>query len=472
MRRHALTPAALLLAAACSAPTAIPPATADAPGDAPTVAPATTSTPRSPPSASATASDWPTYHRDLARTGATTEVASFSAVERAWQTEALDGDVYAEPLVVGGRAIVATERNVVYAFDARTGAPLWKRALGRPVDAGTLPCGNIRPVSGITGTPAVDVTAGLVYLVAFEQDPAHHHELYAVDLATGEVRFHRAIDPPGADPRVHQQRAALALANGNVYVAYGGLLGDCGPYHGWVVGTKAGTATADLLSYQVPTRREGGIWAPSGIAVDASGRLYVATGNSDTSGSFDLSDSVLRLSPGLALEDHWAPVDWLALSRADIDIGSVGPTLLPSGLVVEGGKNGVVYLLRAERLGQIGGELAKVQACAGIFGGFAYAADVVYVPCTDGIAGVRVSEQSLRVMWRGPRAANGPPIVAGGAVWVTNYNGGVLYALDPASGAVRAQQTLGAMQHFTTPTAFGDLILVAAGGRLVALRMR
>jgi outer membrane protein assembly factor BamB len=415
--------------------------------------------------------DWPTYHRDSERTGAANEVAGFSGVDPAWQTDVLSGDVYAEPLVVAGKVIVATERNTVYAFDVTSGAQDWRAVLGTPVDAGTLPCGNISPVTGITGTPVVDTQAGVVYVVAFEQPT--HHELYAIDLASGAVRYHRGIDPPGADPRVHQQRAALALANGYVYVAYGGLAGDCGNYHGWVVGAQAGAASGDLLVYQVPARREGGIWAPSGIAADANGRIFVVTGNSDSSGTYDYNDAVLRLAPDLKVEDYWAPTNWLSLSRSDTDIGSTGPTLIANGMIVEAGKNGILYLLRADRLGGIGGEAQKLQVCGAVFGGFAAAAGVVYVPCTDGVAAVMVTtEETMRTLWRGPRGASGPPIVAAGALWVTDPSTGALFALDLSSGQVRFERSLGAMQHFTTPTAFRDLILVAAGGRVVALRVR
>lgn len=422
-------------------------------------------------SANAGGSGWPTYHGDNARTGVSRDVASFTNVDVAWQTDVLEGDVYGEPIVVGGLAIVATERNVVYAFDARTGAQRWTARFGTPVDASTLPCGNIRPVSGITSTLVADARAGFVYAVAFEQP--YHHELYALDLATGSVRFHRTVDPPAADPRVHQQRAALTLANGNVYVPYGGLLGDCGPYRGSIVGASTASADVPLLSYVVPANRQAGIWAPPGIAVDANGRLYAATGNSDSSGSFDMNDAILRLSPELKVEDYWAPSDWLALSRADIDVGSVGPTLLPGGLAVEAGKNGYLYLLRAGELGKIGGEVAKLKVCGSVFGGFAFADGVAYVPCSDGLAAVRVDGTTLRALWRGPRSSSpGSAIVAGGAVWVTDPVGGTLWALDPANGNVRFQKSVGKMQHFTTPSASGDTIYIAADGRLVAFRMR
>ncbi len=468
--------AAVLIVAslcACDAGGGAVVASPTSPAAAVTGAPSTAASGTSRPSASTKASaagDWPTYHGDDARTGTRTDVASFSSVDVAWQTDLLGADVYAEPIVALGTVIVATERNVVYAFDARTGQRRWRTALGPPVDATTLPCGNIRPVTGITGTPVADAKAGLVYVVAFEH--GYHHELYAIELSSGAVRFHRNVDAPGADPKVHQLRSALSLANGRVYLAYGGLAGDCGAYRGTVVGAPAASADGALVVYRVPVDREGGIWAPSGMAVDANGRIFAVTGNSDTSGAFDYNDSVVRLSPELALEDHWAPSDWLSLSRSDTDIGSIGPTLLPDGLLIESGKNGVLYLLRASKLGGIGGELARLKVCGSVFGGFAFADGVAYVPCSDGLAAVRVEGTAMRVLWRGPRATIGPPIVSGGAVWVTDYDSGTLYALDLATGATRVQRSIGAMQHFTTPTAFLDEILVVGGGRLVALRLR
>ncbi|HYK98496.1 MAG TPA: PQQ-binding-like beta-propeller repeat protein, partial [Candidatus Acidoferrales bacterium] len=381
-----------LVLASCGAPavpvaSAAPTASAAAPSPVgPSASPAPTASPS--PTSKVSVSDWPTYHRDQARTGFSAEVASFTTVEPAWQSDALNGDVYAEPLVVGGYAIVATERNVVYSIDAKTGAQHWRTTLGTPVTANTLPCGNIGPVTGITGTPVADANAGLVYVVAFETPL--HHQLYALDLASGEIRFQRAVDAPGNDPRVHQQRSALSLANGRVYIAYGGLAGDCGPYRGTVVAVSASSAAGDLEFYRVPANREGGMWAPSGLAVDPNGKVYAVAGNSDTSGRFDMNDSLLRFAPDLALEDYWAPADWLSLSRSDTDIGSVGPTLIPNDRVIESGKNGVLYVMRASALGGIGGQGASLKVCGSVFGGFAFANGVAYVPCSDGVAAVQI----------------------------------------------------------------------------------
>ena len=150
----------------------------------------------------------------------------------------------------------------------------WQQHVGEPVRRSTLPCGDIYPL-GITGTMVYDPASQLVFAVAEVTGP--HHDLVGIDVTTGQLRVRRGIDPPTDNPKVLQQRAALALSSGRVYVAYGGLYGDCGDYHGWVLASAA-DGQGPVLSYRVPTTREGGIWAPSGPAVDTAGNLYVAVG--------------------------------------------------------------------------------------------------------------------------------------------------------------------------------------------------
>src|SRR6202166_1008281 len=207
----------------------------------------------------------------------------------------VDGDVYASPLIVAGHVIIATENNTVYSLDLFTGAPLWKIHLGAPVDAGSLPCGDIGPVTGITGTPAADPVAGRLYVVAFLS--THHHMLFTLSLADGSVVSQQDIDPAGSNPAVEQERGALALGADFVYVPLGGLYGDCGQYHGYLVAVPLAGGAA--TTYTVPSAREAGIWSPQGPTIGPDGDVYVVSGNGASQSSFDFSNAVVELSPDL-----------------------------------------------------------------------------------------------------------------------------------------------------------------------------
>jgi outer membrane protein assembly factor BamB len=425
-----------------------------------TTLPPTTSTATVTAAPPARTESWPTYHRDNARTGAATLGPALGRVRRLWSAP-VDGPVYAEPLVVGGRVIAATENDSVYAFDAAGGRLLWRAHLGTPVAGDSLPCGNLDP-SGITGTPVADPASKTVYAVVYRA--GFRHELVALDLPTGAVRWRRPIDPPGGNFKTEQQRAALALSRGRVYVSYGGLFGDCGTYHGWVVGAPASGPAGALTTYQVPSQNEGAIWAPSGPAIDREGNLYVATGNGSSS-SFDFGNAVIRLTPRLASTSFFAPTDAGSLNSADADLGSTGPALLPGARAFIIGKSGVGYLLDTAHLGGVGHALASINLGAA-FGGDAFAAGMLYVPTTSGIVAVRVARDRLEQVWS-QGAASLPPIVAGPAVWALS-GGGTLYQLDPGSGQVRYQASVGEPAHFATPAAGDGRVYVAAGGRVQA----
>jgi outer membrane protein assembly factor BamB len=304
---------------------------------------------------------------------------------------------------------------------------------------------------------------GTVWVVAFVR-PAHH-ELVAVDLASGQVRSRRAVDPPGADPTVEQQRGALGLANGMVYVPYGGLFGDCGAYHGYVVGAPVEGGAQSV--WQAPTAREGGVWAPPGPAIDAAGRLFVTTGNGSSTTKFDGGDAVVRLSPSLVQQDFFAPANWLELNENDTDLGSVSPALLPGGAVFQIGKEGVGYLLDGNRLGGVGGERFQSQVCRSAFGGTAVSGASVFVPCRDGLVALTVSADRFTVAWRGPSSPAGTPMVSGGLVWELTPDG-TLFGLDPGTGAVRFHDTPGTTAHFPAVAALDGQLFVPAGTRVVA----
>jgi outer membrane protein assembly factor BamB len=412
--------------------------------------------------------DWTTYHRDNARSGYLPGLPDPTRLTPAWSAR-LDGAVYGQPLVVGDRVLVATEADSLYALELGTGAVQWRTNIGKPVPLSELPCGNIDPL-GITGTPVYDPATGLVFAVAEVTGPAHL--LVGVDARSGRVRVRRGADVPGMPPGPHQQRAALALSQGRVYVAYGGLFGDCGDYRGRVVASRT-DGGGPLLAFQVPTTREGGIWGASGPAVDGHGRLYVAVGNgAATGGAWDRSDSVLRLSPELRLEDGFAPTRWAQDNAADADLGSMGPLLLPDGLVFAAGKSGLGYLLRADHLGGVGGQLVERPVCAA-FGGAAVVGSTLYVPCTDGLRQVRVQPGArLEPGWQAPAQVSGSPVVGGRTVYSLDPAGGILYALDADRGRVRASMPVGQTSRFATPTLAGGLVLVGTLTGVVALTPR
>jgi polyvinyl alcohol dehydrogenase (cytochrome) len=437
-------------------------------GSGPTSSPVTSVAPPTSSPIGILGDDWPEYHGGPQRTGLGAAEPALGTPKLAWNV-AVDGAVYASPLIVAGHVIVATENNSVYALDLFSGAAVWKTHLGAPVVSSTLPCGNISPVSGITGTPAADPASGRLYVVAFLS--GFQHVMFTLNLIDGSVIGQRTVDPVGSNPSTQQQRGALAIASGYVYVTLGGLFGDCGDYHGYVAAMPQAGGTA--LAYRTPVAREAGIWSPAGATFDpTSGSVYVATGNGEPTSTFGYSNSVIEFSSHLQVQSYFAPTNWGALDSGDVDLGSLGVTVLPSqGLVLAAGKEGVAYLLRAGKLGGIGGQIASLKVCDSAFGGTARSADekTVWMPCTGGLVALSVSAGSITVAWRAARPRLGSPILAAGALWAVEPDSATLFALDPATGAVLYSLSIGAVEHFSTPAATTGFVVAPAGTHVIAL---
>ena len=458
-----------LLVAACTSPTARPRAS-----ETPST-PAVTTTHTGAPITSAPASstappapaDWITYHFDAARSGDYPSMPVITRAPHLVATVRLDAPVYASPLVIGGLVIVATERDSVYALTT-AGRIVWRRQLGAPAPRAALPCGNIDP-SGITGTPVYDAGTGLVYVVAEHADPVRH-DAVALDARTGTVAWTRALPLSGTSQDAMQQRSALTITAGRVWIAFGGRAGDCGQYRGTLVGIPLDGAGA-AITFTVPTAREGGIWSPPGPSVDAQGRLYVPVGNgaAGPGDRYDYSDSVLGITAGGTLFTSFSPTTWASDNAADLDLGSQGPTLV-GPWVFAAGKSGTAYVLRLGRLGGIGGQVSQAQLCAS-FGGTAVVGEAVYVPCTDGLRAVVVdSAGRLHVRWHAAASITGSPVVAGGRVWSLDVSAGVLFGLSPASGASLSRVAVGPVSRFATPAVYGSDLFVPtlAGLAIVA----
>jgi outer membrane protein assembly factor BamB len=390
-------------------------------------------------------------------------------VRRSW-TAAVDGAVYAQPLIVGTEVIVATENDTVYALDTSSGAVRWSRHLAAPVTGG-LPCGNVDP-SGITGTPVADVATGRLWVVTFTDQPSYQHTLWELDLATGRTESQRPIDVSGSDPSAQQERGALVLLGSRVYVPFGGLYGDCSDYKGRVVGAPV-SGSGPLVTFTTPNQRQAGIWAPAGEAV-RDGSLYVATGNGTPYDQVDDSDSVLRLSPDLQVEDRFTPANFESLSADDQDLGSTAPALLPDGLIFQIGKQGVGYLLDGTRLGGTGGQLASSKMCEGGFGGDAVDGDTVVFSCYNSLRAVTVTPgpdgaaPGLRALWSVTGDNPGPPIIAGGVVWDVNHNGTLSGHRLSDGTSVFSASTAPVDTDFPSLSASGSLLVVPGADTVVS----
>lgn len=428
-----------------------------------------------PPDASLAASSasWTVYHGSSLGSGVDNSGVTFSPATRAWVSPSLDGQIYGEPLEATGRVYVATEDDTVYALAANTGSVLWSTHVGSPVPSSALPCGDISPSVGITGTPVIDESRGEIFAVADEYVNAHAaHHLVGLDIFTGAVVQDQLVDPPGQDPLAILQRTGLNLSGTEVVFGYGGNDGDCSTYHGWVMGVPE--AGGPQLTYKVDSaagEREGAIWMGGAAPeVDGSGNIWVAAGNgsvTSSSGPYDFSDSVLELSSSLKLLQYFAPTAWYSDNARDADLGSASPALMSNGTVFQAGKSQTGYLLNQGALGGIGGQLTSATVCTGstVDGGTVVSGTDVFIPCRGGIEDVHTnpSPASVSVAWQAGNGANGPPILAGGLVW--SIGGSTLYGFSPTAttGNPQPVQSLsvgGEANHFPTASV-GDGLLLA-----------
>lgn len=340
-----------------------------------------------------------TNRYDGARTGANLSESTLTAANVSRDTFGklysypVDGSVYAQPLyipsvTIGGVArnvlYVATMNDKVYAFDADrpSGTPLWMRdftsASVTPVPITDITADNKNIVGniGIQGTPVIDTSTGTIYLLARtkENGSVYVQRLHALDITTGASRSGSPVTITGSvsgtapdstpgpggqvvtfNPKMQSQRAALALSNGVVLIAWASHE-DLKPYHGWIMGYDAATLAKVATFCVTPDAYEGGVWqggrAPT---IDAAGNAYFVTGNGAWDGSRNFGNSVLKFSVnrgGMSLLSYFTPGNYETLNVKDDDLGGSSFTLLPgTNLMLGGGKEGILYLLDAASLG-------------------------------------------------------------------------------------------------------------------------
>src|SRR6266550_4389040 len=349
-----------------------------------------------------------TQHNDNTRSGwnanetvlntGNVNVQSFGAVF----TLPVDDQVYAQPLVVANVPIsngyhnvvfVATVNNTLYAFDGDDGRLEWRKNFTHPgmrapknTDMYNA-CGgqytNFSGNIGIVGTPVIDATNQVIYFVARGTSAgsngsggAYAQELHAVnivsgsDLAGSPVIINASVagngdgsvnNVVGFDSQRANQRQALTLVNGVVYVSFSSHC-DWGPYHGWILGYDAATLQSRVVYNDTPNGYAGGMWESGmGMAADAQGNLYVVTGNgtvgdsTDPTGLGNRGESALKLTPSgssLQVASYFTPSNYQFLNDYDVDYGTMGSFLIPnSNYFLTGGKDGNLYLLNRDVMG-------------------------------------------------------------------------------------------------------------------------
>jgi hypothetical protein len=359
-----------------------------------------------------------TYHNDLSRDGSnpseytlTTSNVTAATFGKLFSCAA-DGAIYTQPLWVANLTIngakhnvvfVATQHESLYAFDADASpcVTLWHVSLIDSNHGGTAgetsvpsggPMGNlvgngfgdITPEVGVTGTPVIDPVTNTLYVVSKSvvnpPGSTFFQRLHAIDALTGSEKTGSPVTIAGTFPgtgdggstttfnvRQQNQRPALALVKGTVYIAWSSHEdNDSPPYYGWVFGySTTNLAQAPLVLNVTPNVQYGGIWMGGGApAADLSNNLYLITGNggfdatSPSAPNTDYGDSFLKLTSGLTISDYFTPSDQMSDQNSDLDFGSGGAAILvdqalpsPIHLVIGGGKDGFLYLLNRDAMG-------------------------------------------------------------------------------------------------------------------------
>lgn len=451
----------------------------------------------------------------------------------------VDGYIYAQPLYVENLSLpgqgphnvvyVATENDSVYAFDADNNPcqTLWYSSLLNPgftaIPRALVEKGNdLTPIIGITATPVIDPTTNTMFVLARSVESAGGNtfaqNLYALDITTGAQRPGSPvlIQPPPVsgkgegssggqlsfDPKYENPRTGLLLANGVVYLAWGSLE-DQQPFHGWVMGFNETTLqlVADWVS--TPNGNEGGIWqGGGGLAADASGNIFLATGNGTfdaNTGGLDYGSSVVKLTntgSALVVADYCTPFNQAFLTSMNWDLGAGGTVLLPDQpgpyphLALAGGKGSTIYLLNRDNLGQFNpagnqvlltlpAAVGPVTEEGGSRGGPAYWQGLVYYSgAGDDPKQFAMSNGMISALpvAKGPIAFGYPgaaPVISAngntnGILWLLQVDQygkslpAVLRALDAANIAhqLYSQPTTGAAVKFTVPTVANGKVYV------------
>ena len=446
-----------------------------------------------------------TYHYNVARQGQNTletvltpaNVNSTTFGKLGFFT--VDGKVDAQPLYLYKMPIgpslrntlyVVTENDSAYAFDADSGAQLWKVSAA---PSGETPsddhgCSQISPQIGITNTPVIDRLRGPRHhlLCRHDKDSSgkYHQRLHALDLTTGAEQFGGPAEItasyPGSgdnsqngqvifDPAKYAERVGLLAYGGKIYLAFTSHC-DSRPYTGWLMAYDALTLAQTSVLNVTPNGYEGAIWmAGAGLAADPQGNIYFLDGNGtfDTTlnaqgfplnGDYGNSFMKVAISPQLTVADYFTMHNTVQESSADEDLGSGGAMVLPDltdnqgqvhHLAVGAGKDGNIYVVNRDNMGKFNpnNDSAIYQELDGVLPGGvwampAYFNNTVYYGNVGGklkafsianamLPNAPTSQSSNTFAYPGTTPSVSASGASNGIVWaVENSNPAVLHAYD------------------------------------------
>jgi outer membrane protein assembly factor BamB len=410
--------------------------------------------------------------------------------------------------------IAVTESNNVYALDADSGGVVWRTNVGAPVPKAKLPCGDIDPL-GITGTPAVDLPSRALFFDAMTTPDAgvtKQHLIFSLNVDTGSVNSGWPVDVNATarfgatvfNSSVQNQRGALSVIGGSVYVPYGGHFGDCGSYHGWLVNISL--SDPSNVTAWATAATGGGSWSVGGVASDGVDPI-IATGNTFGAGVWSGGESIIRLQAGAVftqLTNHfWAPTNWARLDSTDTDLGGSSslivdvPGATPPQLVVALGKDGNAYLLNRTNLGGVSLPLAQahISSSAIIQAAASYrTSNGTYVVCganTSQLSALRIlptDPPTITNIWVKSQGGRGSPFVTSTdgtndvVVWGIGSEGNGsqgdqrLHGFDPDTGATifsggGQNELMSGTRRFNTGIVARGRIYVAGDNKVYAFRV-
>ncbi|HUQ48379.1 MAG TPA: PQQ-binding-like beta-propeller repeat protein [Gemmatimonadaceae bacterium] len=427
-----------------------------------------------------TGHDWPRFGYDAGRSNVSTEETGITAANIATlrrQQVMLDGTVDSSPIymhgvTINGRAhdafFVTTTYGKTLAIDANDGSILW-----RYTPPGFESWSGSRQIT--TATPVADPNRNFVYAAS----PNGHIQKLAV--ADGHPVWSTAIT---LLPTREKIASSLNFDRGHVLAVTGGYIGDAPPYQGHLAILDAASGRivhvwnslcSDNTTLMQPAsscaQSGSAIWGRAGAVIDSrTGDIYLATGNARWDGRTNWGDAAVALDADGRMIDNYTPSNTNHLSDIDADLGSTSPVLLGDGYIAQGGKDGIIRILKFDRTrGSAPRQDGELQSVRTPTGDDLFTAPAVWRPGSTvwliaadngGTAAWTFANGHLTPAWQN-RTGGTSPVVAGGLLYVYDPGGGLHVYLPQTGKEVAALES--GRGHWNSPIIVDGRIALPEG---------